>query len=311
MSDDSLFSSRLWIDALLRTFPRWRDASLTLALPDSRTVRLPMLQTDRVGVWRWLDAMPYSFFGAPLVSSGTLTRDDLALVLHAASRGAGWLSLNLDPCDPLARAENIARGAVPLTTHILRLPHDFDAYLNGLPKTMRYDIRAAERKGVTARRGAGIPDFEAYFRLTEAAARRWQLSEPPYPLALYHALAALPAESVSLWLADYEGKTIAGVITMHYMPGRVLYWGSAFDPAFAHLMPSKLLQREAIGEAIARGAEIYHMGPSVGFDGKPLDGVRAFKEGFGAHPHDYAIPILMNPWAMRARAVRDRLHLPR
>jgi hypothetical protein len=67
-----------------------------------------------------------------------------------------------------------------------------------------------------------------------------------------------------------------------------------------------LLQREDIRLACEHGVTQYNMGPSAGFDGAPLDGVRQSKEALGARPYDYAVAIWMNPWAMRARAVRDR-----
>jgi len=297
------------MDALLDAFPRWRDASRVIGLPDGREALLPMLETDRVGPWRWLDAMPFAFYGAPLVREGRLSSANMTHILRECARGAGWLAVNLDPCEPLARAEMIPVGAVSLTTHLLELAGNFEQVYSGFTKTMRYDMRRAEREGVVARRGAGRDDFLAYFRLTGRVAG--QRGTAPYPQALYEALAALPAERVSLWLAELEDRVIGGLLNVHYTPGRVLHWASAIDPGYAHLNPTKLLQREAIREACERGAAVYIMGPSVGFDGRPLEGVRQAKEALGARPHDYAIAIVSNNWAMRARALRNRLRIRR
>lgn len=300
----TLFHTRLWIDTLLQVFPRWRDVSAVIALPDGRRVWLPLLQTDRVGPWRWLEAMPFGFLGGPVAEAGALRPADLTLMLDRLRRGAGWLALNLDPADPLAVPGAVSTGAVAMTTHLLDLGKGFAAVERGFTKTARYDVRRAEREGVIARRGSGAADFDAYYALLQQSARRWGLSEPPYPQALYRALARLPEEDVSLWLAEYDGRAVGGLINFHYAPGRVLHWSGALDSDHARLNPTKLLQREAIREACDRGAALYNMGPSVGFDGRSLDGVQQAKEAFGARPHDYAIPILMQPWAMRFRAAK-------
>jgi hypothetical protein len=301
----TVFHTRLWIETLLKAFPRWRDASCLIRLPDGRDVLLPMLETDRLGPWRWLDTMPFAFFGGPLVAEGHLSGADMAYILQTASARAGWLAINLDPCDPLANAASLPIGTTPLSTHILKLTPDFEQARKGFTKTVRYDMRRAEREGVAIRVGQGTSDFLIYYQLTQLARQRWQLASPPFPRALYEALAAIPSEYVSLWLAERDGKPIGGLINIHYVRGRVLHWASALDPVYAHLNPTKLLQRKAIREACERGASIYNMGPSVGFDGKSLDGVRQAKEALGAQPHDYAIAIVMNAWALRARALRD------
>lgn len=303
----TFFHRRLWIDTLLNAFPRWRDASRLIRLPDGREALLPMLETDHVGPWRWLDAMPFAFFGGPLVTEGRLSDMDMTYILRAASIGAGWLAVNLDPCEPLANAASIPIGATPLSTHILTLTGDFEQVHAGFSKTARYDMRRAEREGVAVRKGQGVDDFLVYYQLTKVATQRWEIAALPFPRALYEALAIMPSEYVSLWLAELDGKPIGGLINVHYTHDRVLHWASALNPAFAHLNPTKLLQREAIRETCDRGASVYNMGPSVGFDGKLLDGVRQAKEALGAQPRDYAIAILMNPWAMRARALRDRV----
>jgi len=300
----TLFHTRAWIDALLHAFPRWRDASAVIALPDGRRVWLPLLQTDRVGPWRWLEAMPFGFLGGPVAETGTIRPADLGFVLDCLWHGAGWLAINLDPADPLAVPGAISAGAVAMTTHLLDLTDGFATAERGFTRTARYDMRRAEREGVVARRGSGAADFDAYFALLRLSAQRWGLTEPPYPQALYRALARLPEDCVSLWLAEYDGQAVGGLINLYYAPGRVLHWSGALDSDYARLNPAKLLQREAIREACDRGAVLYNMGPSVGFDGRPLDGVRQAKEALGARPHAYAIPILMQPWAMRFRAVK-------
>jgi hypothetical protein len=281
-----------------------RDASRIIVLPDGRSVWLNGLVTDQLGPWVWLDAMPFAFIGGPVVNEGLLSRHDFAHIIQQIKPGTGWLSINLDPLSRLATPDMLGAGASVLTTHLLRLEGDFEAAQRQFSKTARYDARTAEKKGVSARRGS---DFNRYLELTRLAAWKWGLTTPPFPEPLYGALAALPDDQVCLWLADYEDQSIAGLISLHYAPGRALYWASAMHPDYVHLNPTKLLLREAIRAAAERGVTVFNMGPSVGFDGQPLDGVRQLKEAFGAKPHEYAVYLAYQPWALRLRAVRERL----
>ncbi len=304
----TFFHSRQWLDALLGAFPSWRDVSHVYILPDGRRVWLPLLETDRVGPWRWLESSPFGFIGGPVAEAGCLDTDDLAFLVKTVGGRVGWLALNLDPADPLAVPGVIGVGAVSLVTHLLALEHDFEAVQRRFTKTANYDARRAEKDGVSARRGYGRQDFATYYALMELAAReRWGLSAPPFPRALYEALAVLPVARVHLWLAEHEGEVVGGLINIHYAPNRVMHWSSAIRPGCERLNPTKLLQREAIREACEGGATVYNMGPSVGFDGKPLEGVRRAKEALGARAHDYCIVILMDAWAMRARSLRGRV----
>lgn len=305
--DFTFFHTQQWRDALLRAFPAWRDVSQTIALPDGRMVYLPLLQTRQIAWWRWLEAMPFGFFGGPLVETGTLNRAEIGYLLRKIGRGAGWLAFNLDPCGTLSKAEFIPYGAAALQTHLLALDDGFEAAAGRFSKMVQRHIRAAQRAGVQARRGYGLADFRAYYALSQISARRWGMAQPPFPPALYNALAELPPEHVKLWLAEFEGKTIGGLIAVRYTPERVLYWGSALDDAYARLNPTKLLQYALIREVCADGALIYNMGPSEGFDGAALEGVRQAKEALGARPYAYHIVIVMNRWAMRASALGGRL----
>lgn len=309
--DFTFFHTPAWIAALGAAFPRWRDRSRILTLPDGRRVWLPLLETDRVGPWRWLEGMPFGFYGGPVVESGSLGRDDLGFVLRQSGGRAGWLALNFDPLYPLARPEAIPAGMAPLSTHLLSLEGGYERVEAGFSSMVQRHVRRAGREGLIARRGRGPADFAAYHDLATLAAGRWGLDAAPHPRPLFDALAALPEDTVSLWLAEQAGQITGGLISIHYAPGRVMYWSSAMHPDHAGLSPTRLLQHAAIEEACRRGAAVYNLGPSVGFDGAPLDGVRQAKEALGGRPFEYAIPILMNPWAMRTRAalaiVRRRL----
>jgi len=305
--DFTVYHTARWRNALTTAFPHMQDVSAVVRLADGREVLLCGLMTDRVGAWRWIEAMPFALFGGPVAKEGRLEAEDVAAVVQPLRKGAGWFSLNLDPLNRLATTAMLGEMGSTLTTHVLRLEAEPERMEKRYTKTLRYDIRQAEKQQVLARRGTGHEDFQRYYELTQLAAQKWGLSSTPFPAALYRALATLPSDEVRLWLAEAEGRAIGGLLCIHYAPGRSLYWGSSMHPDAVRLNPTKLLLHRAIDEAIRAGCTTMNMGPSAGFDGRPLEGVRQFKEAFGAEAMTYAVGLAMQPWAVRARAVRERL----
>jgi lipid II:glycine glycyltransferase (peptidoglycan interpeptide bridge formation enzyme) len=307
LPDWTLFHQPETLHILLQHFPKWRDRSQMLTLPDGRRVCLALLETDRVGWWRWLEAMPFAFPASPLVEEGHLSHDDLPWISQQMESHAAWFALNIDALSETIKLESHSPEIIALDTHILYLQADFEAVHNNFTKTMRYDMRRAERDGVIARRGYGKDDFRAYYDLMLDSAKRWGLNQAPYPLKLYEALSDFSSNDVSLWLAEFEGKIIGGIINIYYTPTRVLHWSNATLHDYMKYNPAKLLQRDAIQEACLRAATCYNMGPSLGFDGEVLSGVQKSKEALGAKPHRYNIFIQQNAWALRVRSVMQRM----
>jgi Acetyltransferase (GNAT) domain len=303
MQDWTLFHRPETLNILLQHFPKWRNVSEILTLPDGRHVWLPVLETERIGWWRWLEAMPFAFPASPLVEEGHLSNDDLDWITNQLGSSCAWFALNIDAASETIELQANSPEIITLKTHILYLQSDFEAVHAKFSKTMRYDMRRAERDGVIARRGYGKEDFRAYYDLMVNSAKRWGMKQAPFRLELYDALSDFSENDVSLWLAEFEGKIIGGLINIYYSPTRVLHWSNAMLDDYKKYNPTKLLQREAIQEACSRGATFYNMGPSFGFDGKVLSGVKKSKEALGAKSHIYHIYIRQKTRALRFRSV--------
>jgi len=96
----------------------------------------------------------------------------------------------------------------------------------------------------------------------------------------------------TLYLAKYQGKTIAASIHMHAF-GETSYHHGASSSEFQKIPASYLLQWTAIRDAMKRGDRIYNFwgiapldesGNVAGVLGKhPFGGVTLFKTGFGGH----------------------------
>ena len=148
----------------------------------------------------------------------------------------------------------------------------------------RYNIRLAQRKGVTIREYAGtepIPEatLDSFASLMETTGRRdhFQVRGKEYFRGLLTAL----GDDARLFMAYYENQPIAG--TIEIFCGRkawYLYGASAND--HRDTMPNYLLQWTMIRRAMARGCALYDFRGVPGNPSAedPLYGLYRFKKGF-------------------------------
>lgn len=173
-------------------------------------------------------------------------------------------------------------GVQPAQVMVLDLSIGLDKVFEGFKSKWRYNVRLAERKGVTVRDG-GRDDLEAFHRLYLETARRDGFTGRgrTYFDALWDELA--PHGLVKMFLAEHEGEVIAGILVMP-MGERAIYTYGASSNEKRNLMPNHLIQWTAIRWAAEAGLRIYDFrGVS-----EHVPGLKRFKEGFGAREVAYA-----------------------
>ena len=164
--------------------------------------------------------------------------------------------------------------------------------LNSFKSKWRYNIRLAERRGVTIRCG-DVADLPGFYRLyKETSARDGFLIRP---FAYYNPLWCTflkmqqgegTRTGGALLLAEHpdESQPIAGLFLLRY--GRqTLYFNGASSARRRRDMPNYLLQWRALQWAKAQGCTVYDWwGAPTNPDepSDPLQGVWRFKEGFAA-----------------------------
>lgn len=195
----------------------------------------------------------------------------------------------------LVEARSGAFGGIqPTAVMVLDLVPDEDKILEGFKPKWRYNIRLAERKGVTVREGART-DVDGFYGLLLETARRdgFVVRGRTYFHTLWDTLE--PAGMLKLFIAEYESSPIAGILcTM--MGDRVVYNYGASSNEHRNAMPNHLLQWTAIRWAAAAGYSLYDFrGVSPLRNGEPAEphiaGLNRFKEGFGARYVEYAGPF--------------------
>jgi peptidoglycan pentaglycine glycine transferase (the first glycine) len=131
-------------------------------------------------------------------------------------------------------------------TWVIDLSGDFEAVEAQMGRTTRNLVRRAVRTGVTIRLG-GREDLERFFELMLATCSRQQTSPNPARLADLLALwdAAAPSGNIRLFLAEYQGKVVAGLLAIVFGETATL-WKVGAAPPDKELRPNDAMYHHAI-----------------------------------------------------------------
>ena len=179
----------------------------------------------------------------------------------------------------------------PRTVLVDLAPRAEEDLLAAMKPKCRYNIRLAQRKGVTVRTAARA-DLAIFDALMAATSARdgFAVHTPAYYAEAYRLLVE-DAGLGTLLLAEAEGRPLAGLFAAALGPLALYLYGASADEG-RHLMPTYLLQWEAMRWARARGATCYDLLGVPDEDESTLEahfeerqdglwGVYRFKRGFG------------------------------
>lgn len=173
----------------------------------------------------------------------------------------------------------------PPDTVILDLFLSEEALLEQMKSKWRYNIRLAEKKGVTIIKGTKA-DIEVFYSLYKQTARRDGIAI--HTKNYYESLFSLAENQddiiVSLYMAVHEGDILASIITL-FTKTRAVYVYGASSNEKRNLMSTYLLQWKAILDAKSCGClsyDFYGIPPADDED-HPMHGLYRFKTGFGGN----------------------------
>jgi len=144
----------------------------------------------------------------------------------------------------------------PPRTILIDLRPSEEDILAAMKQKTRYNIRLAEKKGVTVRQGTAA-DLTAFNRLMQTTGRRddFGIHQPEYYRAAYEIFAP---EHAALWLAEYEGRPLAGVMVFAWGRSAAYLYGASSDEE-RQRMPAYAAQWAGIRWARARGCTSYDL----------------------------------------------------
>lgn len=188
-------------------------------------------------------------------------------------------------------------GFQPENTIILDLNKSEQELLNEMKPKGRYNIKLAEKKGVTIRESDPhqvqqfYKDVESFHKILHETTMRDKFyghRKNVYKDMLE--VLALPKthqkitdiSHAKLYLAEYEGQPIAGMIATFFRETATYYYGASSDK-FRNIMAPYLLQWTVIRQAKENGYKIYDFLGIAPPNAKnhPWQGVTDFKKKFG------------------------------
>lgn len=166
-------------------------------------------------------------------------------------------------------------------TVTLDLTHPEDELLARMKQKTRYNVRLAERKGVTIRVGTET-DLDTLYRMYAETSVRdgFVIRDQPYYLDLWRGF--LHAGMLEPLIAEVEGEPVAAVMIFRFA-GVAYYLNGMSRDAHREKMPNYLLQWEAARRAKAAGCTVYDLwgAPNEFNENDSMWGVFRFKEGLG------------------------------
>jgi lipid II:glycine glycyltransferase (peptidoglycan interpeptide bridge formation enzyme) len=181
--------------------------------------------------------------------------------------------------------------------------------LDRMKQKARYNVRLAERKGVTVRMGSEV-DLPALYRMYAETSLRDGFvirSEGYYQEAWSRFLGPYTNHdqpSAEALVAEVQGQPVAAIF-VYYFARRAYYLYGMSIAAHRDKMPNHLLQWEAIRRARQHGCTVYDLwGAPDRFDETdPMWGVHRFKEGLGGE-----VVRTLGAWDYPASAVWYRIY---
>lgn len=198
-------------------------------------------------------------------------------------------------CEP-PQEQAIPAGAIrttdrqPMHTMVLDLTRSTEKLLAAMHPKTRYNIGLAERKGVTVRTSNAPADVDRAIHLLTDTYHRAGIRLHPH--THYRQLLSIAGTmTVTLYLAEYDGQTVAANFVYRYGT-TVTYAHGGSDYSARALMAPHLLQWQQIRDAQEAGATTYDF---WGYDEKKWPGVSRFKAGFNgtiiAYPGTFDLPV--------------------
>lgn len=146
----------------------------------------------------------------------------------------------------------------------------------GYSEKTRYNIRVAEKKGVTVRYSRDEEDLKKFAELSDITAKRDKITLRDYSY-YKKMLESFDENYLRIYLAEHEGEVLSGAIALNY-GGKLFYIYGASSNNKRNLMPNYLMQQEMIKWGIETGCSEYDFGGV--FDLSKSNGLFRFKEGF-------------------------------
>jgi len=186
------------------------------------------------------------------------------------------IAIKAEPIEPLSLGWKSRHRIQPQQTLISEIKATEEDILKEFDGKARYNVRLAQRRGVTVEESDDLKTFYDLMRQT-AASQNFNTYPYEYFQNLLHYLNA------SLFLAYYQQQVVAGTIVV-YFGHKVTFLHSASNHKFGHLKAPYLIRFTVVAGARSKGGQYYD---NWGISQQRFPGVTSFKKGFGGQEFTY------------------------
>ena len=165
---------------------------------------------------------------------------------------------------------------IPRATRQISLSVSLEQILKQMHPKGRYNIKVAQKHGLTVTSKVSMEDFYKLLRKT-AKRDNFQINPLKYYKALFD---CMPGKKIHL-LGCYKDKDLIATAIMYYYKNTAYYFYGASDPHYKKYMAPYLIQFKAIERAKHQGQKVYDFLGISPYSPHPLDKVSEFKRKFG------------------------------
>lgn len=245
---------------------------------DGKSMILPCsYYPSKKGLIKSIIMSPGGNYGGALYDEG-ISIDHLKLVTHEI-RKFQLFTWRRNPYEPLIQYLWPVNSEED-TTYIIDLSPGFESIYKEWTRGNSSACKKAQRLGVIVREGNSEKDWLEYYMAYEDTLRRWgNKAARRYGWQLFQILYEWRSVKIKLWIAEFDGRLIAGAICF-YQNRHVVCWHNASYEQYFNLRPVNLLYSEMIKKACESEYKWYDFNPS-----EHLEGVEKFKKSFGSKPY--------------------------
>jgi hypothetical protein len=278
------FHSREWAEVWRHYSQGWmRPNPLVVMFSDGREALLPLSCEMSGGSVKSFWSSPAGTYGG-WIAVDAIGRAHAILMKEFLTKELGPIWWQTNPYDDLVAAIGVDTN-IGDETHVIDLDKGFDAVYSDWSSACRRAERKARKSGVLVKTADTEEEWREYYYAYEDSLRRWgDRAQSRYEWALFQEMFDRQSDHMRLWLATTKDELVVAGAIVCYAKMHVVYWhGAALEDYFA-LRPVNLLFYEIIRHASEVGYRWFDFNSSAG-----LEGVRRFKESFGAKPLDCSI----------------------
>lgn len=275
---DSLYYSQAWLDLISELYGYSIIPLTTTNSAGEITGFLPLCSMQSPFTGRRLVALPFTDL-CPLLAVDETSANALVdqAILLAQEQMVKYLELRAGVNDVLSKRSDLILGQL-YVRWLISLANDPDSVWANLRKPIQRQVKKSQKLGVQVRVAQQREDVAQYYRLhLQTRCKKHGMPAQPqrYFYKLWDTFAA--SGSMQLLLAEYQGRTIAGMVLLA-SGATIRYSYGASDEQYLHLAPNDLLMWTAIKLGCTQGYRTFDMGRTACDN----EGLMEFKRRWGA-----------------------------